>query len=135
MEKIIGDLRTTLGRRLRDTKRGLDEVEKTIEWVSPSFPDFRYSLIARPARILLELDPTDDPVWIFFDTQHRHILTLLNTAFDTSSARIRGESQQNLILLFKLLIVLFFQRRYSGLLMIVWMSEKWQRICGKASLL
>ena len=31
VEKIIGDLRATLGKRLRDTKRGLDEVEKTIE--------------------------------------------------------------------------------------------------------
>ena len=35
VEKIIGDLRATLGKRLRDTKRGLDEVEKTIECVSP----------------------------------------------------------------------------------------------------
>lgn len=33
VEKIVGDLRATLGRRLRDTKRGLDEVEKTIESV------------------------------------------------------------------------------------------------------
>lgn len=32
VEKIIGDLRATLGKRLRDTKRGLDEVEKTIEY-------------------------------------------------------------------------------------------------------
>ncbi|KAM0755622.1 hypothetical protein T439DRAFT_295613 [Meredithblackwellia eburnea MCA 4105] len=70
VEKIIGDLRATLGKRLRDTKRGLDEVEKTIE-------------------ILLELDPTDDPVWIFFDTQHRHILHLLRTSADASSSRIR----------------------------------------------
>ncbi|KAI5478551.1 exocyst complex component sec5 [Pseudohyphozyma bogoriensis] len=70
VEKIIGDLRATLGKRLRDTKRNLDEVEKTIE-------------------ILLELDPTDDPVWIFFDTQHRHILHLLRTSADASSSRIR----------------------------------------------
>ncbi|KAK4705258.1 exocyst complex component 2, partial [Phenoliferia sp. Uapishka_3] len=70
VEKIIGDLRATLGKRLRDTKRGLDEVEKTIE-------------------ILLELDPSDDPVWIFFDTQHRHILHLLRTSADASSSRIR----------------------------------------------
>lgn len=33
VEKIVGDLRATLGKRLRDTKRGLDEVEKTIESV------------------------------------------------------------------------------------------------------
>ncbi|SCV68475.1 BQ2448_596 [Microbotryum intermedium] len=70
VEKIIGDLRATLGKRLRDTRRGLDEVEKTIV-------------------ILLELDPTDDPVWIFFDTQHRHILQLLRTSAEASTSRIR----------------------------------------------
>lgn len=31
VERIIGDLRSTLGKRLRDTRRNLDEVEKTIE--------------------------------------------------------------------------------------------------------
>lgn len=36
VEKIMGDLRAVLGKRLRDTKRGLDEVEKTIESVPPS---------------------------------------------------------------------------------------------------
>ncbi|BGO96556.1 Exocyst complex component SEC5 [Rhodotorula toruloides] len=82
VEKIIGDLRATLGKRLRDTKRGLDEVEKTIE-------------------ILLELDPSDDPVWIFFDTQHRHILQLLRSSADSSMSRIRiamdqfGEAEEN----------------------------------------
>ncbi|GAA5960084.1 hypothetical protein JCM8115_004527 [Rhodotorula mucilaginosa] len=70
VEKIMGDLRAILGKRLRDTKRGLDEVEKTIE-------------------ILLELDPTDDPVWIFFDTQHRHIMQVLRTTADASLSRIR----------------------------------------------
>ncbi|KAK4057640.1 Exocyst complex component S5 [Microbotryomycetes sp. JL221] len=76
VEKIIGDLRTTLGKRLRDTKRGLDEIEKTIE-------------------ILLELDPSDDPVWIFFDTQHRHILQLLRTSAEASSSRIRIAMDQH----------------------------------------
>ncbi|GAA5997397.1 exocyst subunit SEC5 [Rhodotorula paludigena] len=82
VEKIIGDLRATLGKRLRDTKRGLDEVEKTIE-------------------ILLELDPSDDPAWIFFDTQHRHILQLLRTSAEASMSRIRvamdqyGEAEDN----------------------------------------
>ncbi|CEQ38814.1 SPOSA6832_00276 [Sporobolomyces salmonicolor] len=75
VEKIVGDLRATLGKRLRDTKRGLDEVEKTIE-------------------ILLELDPSDDPVWIFFDTQHRHILQLLRTSAEASTSRIRTAMDQ-----------------------------------------
>lgn len=52
-------------------------------------------------RILLELDPSDDPVWIFFDTQHRHILQLLRSSADSSMSRIRiamdqfGEAEEN----------------------------------------
>ncbi|GAA5945363.1 hypothetical protein JCM3775_002199 [Rhodotorula graminis] len=76
VEKIIGDLRATLGKKLRDTKRGLDEVEKTIE-------------------ILLELDPSDDPVWIFFDTQHRHIVQLLRTTAEASLSRIHLAMDQH----------------------------------------
>lgn len=45
-------------------------------------------------RILLELDPTDDPVWIFFDTQHKHILQLLRTACETSTSRIEAAIQR-----------------------------------------
>lgn len=44
---------------------------------------------AHARRILLELDPTDDPVWIFFDTQHRHIMQVLRTTADASLSRIR----------------------------------------------
>ncbi len=40
-------------------------------------------------RILLELDPSDDPVWIFFDTHHRHILQLLRTSTESSISRLR----------------------------------------------
>lgn len=45
-------------------------------------------------RILLELDPSDDPVWIFFDTQHRHILQLLRTSAEASMSRIRVAMDQ-----------------------------------------
>lgn len=54
-----------------------------------------------PRRILLELDPSDDPVWIFFDTQHRHILQLLRTTAEASMSRIHlamdqhGEADEN----------------------------------------
>lgn len=40
-------------------------------------------------RILLELDPAADPVWIFFDTQHRHILSLLQSSAEASVDKIR----------------------------------------------
>ncbi|GAA5899347.1 exocyst subunit SEC5 [Sporobolomyces salmoneus] len=79
VEKIVGDLRATLGKRLRDSstskRSGLEEVEKTIE-------------------ILLELDPTDDPVWIFFDTNHRQILHLLKSSAESSTSRFRVAMDQ-----------------------------------------
>lgn len=31
VEKIVGDLRATLAKKLRDPQRGLEEIEKTIE--------------------------------------------------------------------------------------------------------
>lgn len=43
---------------------------------------------------MLELDPTDDPVWIFFDTHHRHILHLLKSSNDASNSRIRVAMDQ-----------------------------------------
>lgn len=42
----------------------------------------------------MELDPTDDPVWIFFDTNHRHILHLLKTSAEASSSRYRVAMDQ-----------------------------------------
>lgn len=91
VEKIMGDLRATLGKRLRDTKRGLDEIEKTIEYGSADTRTLKCATDAHFSgyRILLELDPTDDPVWIFFDTQHRHIMQVLRTTSEASSSRIR----------------------------------------------
>ncbi|POY70342.1 hypothetical protein BMF94_6622 [Rhodotorula taiwanensis] len=85
VEKIMGDLRAILSKRLRDTKRELDEVEKTIE-------------------ILLELDPTDDPVWIFFETQHRHIMQLLRTTADASLIRTIGNRPRSYGLAFRVSI-------------------------------
>lgn len=31
VEKVMDDMRNTLGKRLRDTSRGLEEIERTIE--------------------------------------------------------------------------------------------------------
>ena len=40
--------------------------------------------------MLLELDPKDDPAWIFFDTQHHRILQSLRTAHSTAFAKYKG---------------------------------------------
>lgn len=44
VENIMGDLRSTLGKRLRDPRRGLEEVEKTIEYIQ--FAYFREMCVA-----------------------------------------------------------------------------------------
>lgn len=41
-------------------------------------------------RVLLELDPKDDPVWIFFDTQHHRILQALRTSHSNAYAKFKG---------------------------------------------
>ncbi|GAA93492.1 uncharacterized protein L969DRAFT_95855 [Mixia osmundae IAM 14324] len=66
VERIITDLRETLTARLRDPKRSTEEIGRTIE-------------------MLLELNPEDDPVWIFLDGHYRHINRALQASFDDCS--------------------------------------------------
>lgn len=49
-------------------------------------------------RILLELNPSDDPVWIFFDTQYKHITTLLKSSEEKSTKLVQGEGCVALLL-------------------------------------
>lgn len=44
-------------------------------------------------RILLELDPTSDPVWIFFDTQHSSIKKVLQKSHAGAAAKFEGSHQ------------------------------------------
>jgi exocyst complex component 2 len=39
-------------------------------------------------RILLDLQPSDDPIWTFFDSQHKHILAQMNKAYQAAVAAI-----------------------------------------------
>ncbi|KAH8927807.1 hypothetical protein BT69DRAFT_1347031 [Atractiella rhizophila] len=68
VEGIVGDLKKDLGARLRDPRCPIEEVERTIE-------------------ILLELDPNDQPVWIFLDTQNEWILSLLKKTEEVGRAK------------------------------------------------
>lgn len=42
-------------------------------------------------RVLLELDPTTDPVWIYFDTQHHHIMQVLRNSHKHAVSKYQGE--------------------------------------------
>ncbi|KAF8801103.1 exocyst complex component sec5 [Phlegmacium glaucopus] len=77
VEKAMGEMRTMLISQLQDSTRSVEEQEKTLE-------------------VLLELQPNDDPVWMYFDNHHKHILDQMNTSYRTSvttiEATIRGTS-------------------------------------------
>ncbi len=52
------DMQSRLTAQLREPRRNVDEQERTIE-------------------ILLELDPTDDPVSIYLEAQHQHLRSVM----------------------------------------------------------
>lgn len=41
-------------------------------------------------RILTELSPSEEPIWAYFDAQHKHILSQMREAYDTSAAAVKG---------------------------------------------
>ncbi|KAG8937046.1 hypothetical protein FRC03_004111 [Tulasnella sp. 419] len=55
VEKVMDEMRSVLTKQLKEPSRAVDEQEKTIE-------------------IITELSPSEDPVWIFLDSQYQHIL-------------------------------------------------------------
>ncbi|KDN40191.1 hypothetical protein RSAG8_08254, partial [Rhizoctonia solani AG-8 WAC10335] len=63
VEKVMGDMRAALMARLQDGEASVDEHEKTLE-------------------MLLELHIADDPVWVYLDSQHSHILAKMKTTHD-----------------------------------------------------
>ncbi|KAF8222395.1 hypothetical protein L208DRAFT_1413490 [Tricholoma matsutake] len=69
VEKAMGEMKNALLSQLQDPSRTLEEHEKTME-------------------ILLDLQPTDDPIWTFFDSQHKHILEQMNKGYQAAVAAI-----------------------------------------------
>jgi exocyst complex component 2 len=43
-------------------------------------------------RILLELNASEDPIWTYFDSQHKHIMDRMSTACRTGVTNIDGAS-------------------------------------------
>ncbi|KAJ8454858.1 hypothetical protein ONZ45_g19143 [Pleurotus djamor] len=71
VEKAMGQMKTVLSAQLQDASRSNDEQEKTIE-------------------ILMELQNSDDPVWTFFDSQHKLIMDQMNANYQTSMSNIKA---------------------------------------------
>ena len=71
VEVTMKDMQSRLTAQLREPRRSVEEQERTIE-------------------ILLELDPTDDPVSIFLESQHEHLRSVMRKTFDGGVARIEA---------------------------------------------
>lgn len=44
------------------------------------------------SRILLELQGNDEPLWTYFDSQHKHIMEQMNKAYRAAKAVVQGNS-------------------------------------------
>ncbi|KAH6909641.1 exocyst complex component Sec5-domain-containing protein [Coprinopsis sp. MPI-PUGE-AT-0042] len=71
VEKAMGEMRRVLVSQLQDSTRSVEEQEKTLE-------------------ILLELQSTDEPVWTYFDSHHKHIIDEMNKTYRSSVLVIEG---------------------------------------------
>ena len=46
--------------------------------MGPVYP-LEFTMTVPVSSVLLELDPTDDPIWIYLETQHKRVIERLNT--------------------------------------------------------
>ncbi|THH07884.1 hypothetical protein EW145_g3080 [Phellinidium pouzarii] len=75
VERVMGEMKNVLLAQLRDPTRSVEEQEKTIE-------------------ILLELSTSDDPTWVYFDSQHKHIMEKLNETYKTARGHVEDVKQR-----------------------------------------
>ncbi|UZJ51135.1 hypothetical protein CBS101457_000455 [Exobasidium rhododendri] len=71
VESTMEEMKERLFDLLRQPKRAVEEQEKTIE-------------------ILLELEPSQDPVAVFLELQHRHILESMKTSYEANAAKVEA---------------------------------------------
>ncbi|KAI0065245.1 hypothetical protein BV25DRAFT_1822396 [Artomyces pyxidatus] len=72
VEKAMGEMRASLLSQLQEPGRPVEEQEKKIE-------------------ILLELNTSDDPVWTYFDAQHRFILDQMRKTYQNTVSVIKSK--------------------------------------------
>ncbi|TEB31864.1 hypothetical protein FA13DRAFT_1754665 [Coprinellus micaceus] len=73
VERAMGEMRNVLVSQLQDSTRSVEEQEKTLE-------------------ILLELQSTDEPVWTYFDSHHKHIIDEMNNAYSAGKSSTEAKS-------------------------------------------
>ncbi|KAG2125086.1 hypothetical protein DEU56DRAFT_962854 [Suillus clintonianus] len=61
VEKFMGDMKALLLARLQEPGRSVEEMERGVE-------------------ILLELNGAEDPIWTYFDSQHKHFMDRMSAA-------------------------------------------------------
>lgn len=86
VEKVMGEMKNQLLAKLQEPTRGVDEQEKTIESVQVHYIECIFDFLPR---ILLELNPSDDPVWTYLDAQHKYILNHMQEIYLASVEHIR----------------------------------------------
>ncbi|KAG1847630.1 exocyst complex component Sec5-domain-containing protein [Suillus subluteus] len=64
VEKVMGEMKALLLARLQEPGRSVEEMERGIE-------------------ILLELNVPEDPIWTYFDSQHKRIMDRMSAAYRT----------------------------------------------------
>ncbi|KXN89146.1 Exocyst complex component 2 [Leucoagaricus sp. SymC.cos] len=75
VEKAMGEMRSVLNAQLQDSSRNLEEQEKTLE-------------------ILLELQGNDDPLWTYFDSQHKQIMEQMNKTYQKAKLIVQTELER-----------------------------------------
>ncbi|KAI4522640.1 hypothetical protein K525DRAFT_255435 [Schizophyllum commune Loenen D] len=76
VEKAMGEMRRVLFAQLQDPRRSVEEQERTLE-------------------ILMDLNTAEDPMWTFFDSQHKYITDQMNTAYKTAVAKVQEVHDQH----------------------------------------
>ncbi|KAI0284606.1 exocyst complex component Sec5-domain-containing protein [Russula aff. rugulosa BPL654] len=77
VEKAMGEMRTLLVKQLQEPGRLVEDQEKTIE-------------------ILLELNMPEDPVWIYFDSQHKFIIERMRKSYQAAVAVVQCKLEMNM---------------------------------------
>lgn len=69
VEKVMGEMKALLLARLQEPGRSVEEMERGIE-------------------ILLELNVPEDPIWTYFDSQHKRIMDRMSAAYRSGVSKI-----------------------------------------------
>ncbi|KAG9127809.1 hypothetical protein FRC07_009001 [Ceratobasidium sp. 392] len=75
VERVMGDMRAALFERLRDGEGNVEDQEKTLE-------------------MLLDLNVSDDPVWVYLDSQHSHVLAKMKATHDSRVVAIEDARER-----------------------------------------